>query len=178
MSVETIIKTEKETEEYVESKLSDARIQRMLTQQTTMQNQLDHYDKVKGRWIIADNILTIGGTLISLACVVVTTVTAGLNLPSLVSIIAGSITGSEILITASLVKGLTKPKVKTYSDRCALIRTYMNKVYVLSERSRNDNKISIEEIEEFNKLIDEYNLALFNNVTTTSIPTVSQTISI
>ena len=147
--------------------LSDARVNEMMNKKKELEKELKRYAKIRKRWGRADVGIKITGIVLASTGAVagiLTGVIAGpllipIFVPSL-PIIVGVLTASETILTGGLVIGLTSKKKAFYRDKCNLIQSYIDKMYLYIEKARNDNIITIEELDGFRKLMDEYNVAV------------------
>ena len=132
---------------------------------------LFHYVKLKKRWNKINNIVKITGlSLAGTTIVLGGFISSGIVLPlSIVAVSASSITTSSMIV-GSMLAGLsaadlliskittsafTSKKKKYYENKVLIIKSYIDKCYIYVEKSRNDNVITIEEIEGFRKLVHD-----------------------
>ena len=141
----------------------------MLSKYEDIERKLAHYEKIKKKWVKAEKIvLGIGLTasasvaIISLTIGIIGTAGAGLApaVGSAIAAITGGVASIKGFITLIISKGIIGKKIVHYRHICEAINTYLNRVYIYIEKSRSDGKISIEELENFNKLIAEMDDAL------------------
>ena len=71
------------------------------------------------------------------------------------AVIAG-IGAAEGAISGGIGFGLIKKKIHKFSVKCDMISMYVNRLYHFYQKAIEDKKISIEEMEEYSKLIHEY----------------------
>ena len=91
----------------------------------------------------------------AVASIVVGTMSGPLLIPILVPIV-GVLTASETILTGGLVLGLTSRRKAYYREKCNLIRSYVDRMYLLTEKCKQDGVITLEELESFRHLMDEY----------------------
>ena len=137
--------------------LNKSRIDTMFNKRQELEKQLHHYKKIKKRWGQFDTALKVSGTLLAgLGTVAGAAVGAIGAVPIAIPIIIGSLTAGEGIVTSGLVIGLTGKKKSAYRDRINLIQSFLDRMFVYIEKARQDNIITVEELEGFNKLMEEY----------------------
>jgi hypothetical protein len=148
-----------EKENY-EAAMNKSRIDEMSNKRLELDRQLKHYLKIKKRWDKADGSLKITGTILAGTSAVVGAVIAGLTvpltIPIVIPIVLGAITAGETIITSGLVMGLTGRKKSFYREKINIIQSYIDKMFVYSEKARQDGVITVEELEGFKHLMEEY----------------------
>jgi hypothetical protein len=148
-----------EKENY-EAAMNKSRIDEMSNKRLELDRQLKHYLKIKKRWDKADGSLKITGTILAGTSAVVGAVMAGLTvpltIPIAIPIVLGAITAGETIITSGLVMGLTGRKKSFYREKIRIIQSYIDKMFVYCEKARQDNVITVEELEGFKQLMEEY----------------------
>ena len=158
---------EEETDKIISDKINNAlniaRIGEMNLQKDILKKDLKRYNKMKSRWGKIDVGLKVSGAIFAstgaVVGVLVGTLTGPFIIPLLLPsmpIIVGVITASETLITSGLVIGVTSKKKSFYREKCKIIQSYLDKMYLYFERVREDNIITLEEINSFHKLLAEY----------------------
>ena len=81
---------------------------------------------------------------------------AGIAIPALVPAVIAGIGVAEGVISGGIGFGLIKKKIHKFSNKCDVISMYVNRLYHFYQKSIEDRKISIEEMEEYSKLVHEY----------------------
>ena len=81
---------------------------------------------------------------------------AGIAIPALVPAVIAGVGVTEGIISGGIGFGLIKKKIHKFSNKCDVISMYVNRLYHFYQKSIEDKKISIEEMEEYSKLIHEY----------------------
>jgi hypothetical protein len=144
--------------------LNKSRINEMINKRQELERQLQHYIKIKKRWSNADlSFKIIGGLLAAIGTTAGTVVGVIGAIPIAIPIIVGSLTAGETIITSGLVLGLTSRKTSRYREKIKIIQSYVDRMFVYIEKARQDSIITIEELEGFRKLMEEYQNAN-NNV--------------
>ena len=126
-----------------------------------------HYNKLKKKWNNFDSVVRYTGLALALGSTsAITIITAGAFLPVQTMLITVTALSSGAFLKLGffdiLSLKLAKNKRSKYASREQLINNYINKLWFLFEKSRNDNNITIEEIEKVRKLSDEYNNISFS----------------
>jgi hypothetical protein len=145
--------------------LNKSRINEMINKRQELERQLQHYIKIKKRWSNADLSVKIVGALLAAIGTTGGTVVGAIGaVPIAIPIIVGSLTAGETIITSGLVLGLTSRKTSRYREKIKIIQSYVDRMFVYIEKARQDSIITIEELEGFRKLMEEYQNANNNNV--------------
>ena len=136
----------------------------MLEKKAALEKDLKHYKKLKSTWNRIDLGLKIGGgilvgsmTIAGVVCGVV--VAPHLLIPILapqVPIIIGAVEGGLATILIGLNIGVTSRKKKYHKEKCKIVQSYLDKIWLYIEKARQDSIITVVELEGFNKLIEEY----------------------
>ena len=150
-----------ELDELTEGKLSKARATEIINKQKEMEKELKHYKKLCRKWKNAGNALRIigisGGCVITAAGGITAGIaSAGVAVPIVVPTVLASVGVIETAITQSVAFGYIRKKKHRFSEKYDLVNTYLNRLYHLYHRSIEDRVISLEEIEEFRRLVSEY----------------------
>src|ERR1700710_2019760 len=153
-----VVKSEAETTAMINQKLSEGRVKEMLNKKQELEKDLRHYKKVRSHWTRLDSTIKIIGTVAAVSASLGATVTATITgIPFIVPAILAGIAALDGALTEIVVVGWTSRKKKIFREKCELIQSYIDKLYIYTEKCKQDNIITIEEIENFHKLIDEYN---------------------
>ena len=96
--------------------------------------------------------ITAGAAVVATASIA----SAGIAIPALVPAVIAAIGVAEGVISGGIGFGLIKKKIHKFSNKCDVISMYVNRLYHFYQKSIEDKKISIEEMEEYSKLIHEY----------------------
>ena len=129
------------------------RVRYMKDKQNDLELKLKHYEKVKHHWSLARRILEgIGITTMVTLGVSSVVLTAGVLTAPLVPAIltGGSITATALFTT--LDKSLLKRREKHLKKKQASIKETLDKLHFYFEKCREDNVITLEEIEAFDKI--------------------------
>lgn len=145
----------------VEKNLSDARVKEIQSKRDMLNKDLIHYNKILKRWKRCDNAFK-GISVVILCGTTMCSIVTGIDMflsPLFVAIIAG-IGASESIISNSLLLALVKKKQHKYKKRIAHINEYISKSWYLFEKIRSDGVISLQEVNEFRVLIEQYEQGL------------------
>jgi hypothetical protein len=141
----------------LERNLSMARSREIELKMNELKKDLTRYQKVGKRWKKAATALKIisivilgATTVVSIAC----GVTAALS-PVFISIMA-AIAAGESVLSGALILGLMKKKKKKYIVKITLIKEYIDKSYFTYQKMNSDGIITLEELQQFQALIKEY----------------------
>ena len=141
--------------------LSDARIKEIQAKRHELEMNLKHYKKILKRWKTTGNVLKIT-TIIIIGGSAATSMVIGFGgfaVPLFVGILA-AIGVAEGIISETFTLGLIKKKTELFKKKIDHIQEYISKSWFLFEKSREDNMITLEEVNEFRKLMDEYEKGL------------------
>ncbi len=156
----TII-TATELDELTGCKLSKSRAMEIKNKVNELKHKLKHYKKCRNRWKKANRIihglgvgvgLAVGGTAAAVGIVG----TSGVLIPIAVPITLASVGAIETVITESVAFALIKRKIHKFGEKVNLVSLFVNRMYLLYHRAIEDKKITLEEIEEFQSLVKEY----------------------
>src|SRR3977135_1125372 len=141
--------------------LSDARIKEIQGKRQEMEKSLRHYKKILKRWKMIGNVLKIGSIII-VGGVGITSIVLGFGafaLPITLGILA-TIGATEGIISEAVVLGVVKKKVSKFKKKIEHIQEYISKSWFLFEKIRDDSIITLVEIDEFRKLMENYEKGL------------------
>ena len=141
--------------------LSDARIKEIQGKRQEMEKSLRHYKKILKRWKMIGSMLKIGSIVI-VGGIGITSIVLGFGafaLPITLGILA-TIGASEGIISEAVVLGVVKKKVSKFKKKIEHIQEYISKSWFLFEKIRDDSIITLVEIDEFRKLMENYEKGL------------------
>jgi len=139
----------------------------MTEKQNEIKEMLKHYKKLKNRWNTIDSILKTTNLTFTLIMTFSTAVSASLTVPVFVPIILGIVSASSS--TGIIAIKYSSKKKEYFKRKVRLIDEYLNKLYIFFEKSKADKIISVEEVEEFNMLLTEFENDLAKNVKNVTI---------
>src|SRR5271156_959381 len=141
--------------------LSDARIKEIQAKRHELEMNLKHYKKILKRWKTTGNVLKITNIIIVGGCSVTRIVLGfgALSTPLILGIMAG-VGGAGGIISEFLVLGLVKKKKELFKKKIDHIQEYISKSWFLFEKIRGDGIITLQELDEFRKLMDQYEKGL------------------
>ena len=160
-----IIKSAEETKELVNKAINPMRVKEMLLQRDILNKDLKRYQKLNKRWKKVDKSIKISATIFIGLTSIATAISSPLIIPLVypwIPIFLGVLSGTESILLGGTVFGLTNKKKKFYLDKCKHIQSYLDKMYLYIEKCKEDGIITLEEIEGFRKLMEEYKLGLEN----------------
>ena len=135
----------------------------MTEKQNEIKEMLKHYKKLKNRWNTIDSILKTTNLTFTLIMAFSTAVSASLTVPVFVPIILGIVSASSS--TGIIAIKYSSKKKEYFKRKVRLIDEYLNKLYIFFEKSKADKIISVEEVEEFNMLLTEFESELKKLIT-------------
>ena len=137
--------------------LLQSRVKEMLDKKSELERDLNHYKKVRTHWTRFDSTLKIVGVVLTLS----TSITASVLIPLAAHVIIPTILAAVSAINAGLTEtvviAVSSRKKKLFRERCELIQSYLNKMFVYIEKCKDDSVITIDELEGFHTLIRDYN---------------------
>jgi hypothetical protein len=135
---------------------NSSRINYMLDKQKLLQEKLTHYKKIKGKWATANTVLKSIGISISCALAGASILTiAPLSIPIAAAILSGVSLGN-ITLANVLVEGFTSKRKRYFKLKCDHVRNNLNKLETFFIKCKEDNHISPNEFEQFQKLLKEF----------------------
>ena len=141
--------------------LSDARIKEIQGKRNELEKNLKHYKKILKRWKKIGNVLKVTSIII-VGGSAITSMVLGFGafaLPLVLAILA-AVGGTEGIISEALVLGVVKKKVAKFKKKIEHIQEYISKSWFLFEKIREDSIITLQEIDEFRKLMENYEKGL------------------
>ena len=157
------ILSEAETQKLFDAKLHEDRIKHMNSEYDTLKRDLKHYIKLKKKWNNVDLGFKVTGLVVisitGISAAICGTLAGPLIVPftaPAVPIVLGVLSSGESLLLSGLVMGLTKRKIKKFNSKCKLIQSYLDKLYYYIEHSKQDHIITLNEIQGFDNLMNEY----------------------
>ena len=154
----------KNISDQVNKNLSDARIKEIQGKRNEMEKDLKHYKKILKRWKHLGNVLKISSIII-VGGSAVTSIILGFGsftTPLILGILA-SIGATEGIISEGFILGIVKKKKELFKKKIDYIQEYISKSWFLFEKIREDNIISLEEVNEYRKLMQDYEKVLSVN---------------
>jgi hypothetical protein len=137
-------------------KLHDDKIKIMLDKQKALCEKLAHYKKIKKKWSTANTVLK--SVSISVSCLLagaaILTVTP-FAFPVVAAILSGLTIGNTTL-GQILVEGFTTRRKKYFQQKCDHINNYLNKMETLFIKCQEDGKITLDEFEQYQKLVHDF----------------------
>ena len=144
---------------------NEDRLEKMKREQALLQKDLEKYIRIRKSWNTADVAIKMTGTVLvfistSAAIVFGTVGSLGILTP-VVSGVGAAVLSSVTLFKTTFMEifsvGYTSKRKHMFQERVDLVKEFINKFYFYFEKAREDNIISLDEIKNFNKLLDEYN---------------------
>ena len=118
--------------------------------------QLKHYQKLEHRYLVTIKSLRGGSYVmgISLEGIAIGLQFTLIGLP--ISILAG-LSGLRVPMLVEFIIKLINNKRQKYLKKIIHIKEYLDKLYLFIEEAKQDKVISLEEIERFQSIIDDFN---------------------
>ena len=137
-------------------KLNEDKVNFMLDKQKLLKEKLAHYEKVKGKWTIANTVLKVAG--ISVTCILggasILTVSP-FSIP-LAAVILSGVSLGNMTVSNLLVEGFTSKRKRYFKQKRDHVRDYLNKMETLFLKCKEDGQISPNEFEQFQKLFKDF----------------------
>jgi len=137
-------------------KLHDDKIKIMLDKKKVLREKLAHYKKIKKKWSIANTVLK--SVSISVSCLLagaaIVTVTP-FAFPVVAAILSGLTIGNTT-IGQLLVEGFTIRRKKYFQQKCDHVNNYLNKMETLFIKCQEDGIITLDEFEQYQKLVHDF----------------------
>ena len=155
----------------IDDKISDGlnieRLKHMIRESTILEEQFIKYKKIQKPWNKTNNVVKLSGSILALltgsGVIIISVLTAGTT-PLLIvtssSIISSILSSTSLLsgfLTAVVSMRFTKRKKKQFNKRIKLTKEYQNKLFYYTQKVREDKNITLEELEKFDLLLNEYN---------------------
>lgn len=142
--------------------LNKARIDEMKLQLEILKKDEGRYRKLVRRWKNTANALT----YTSIVLVGITGLASGIILipalavPLLIPIILAPSGSLGVAFLEGINKKLCSTSIDKLEKKSALVKSYIDKIYYYTQKAYNDGIITVEEIEGFHKILDEYREAI------------------
>ena len=147
--------TEAELNRRIDKAKNKDRIRYMKDKQYELNNKLSHYEKVRHNWIIARRVLQGVGFVSTVTLGLATITVSGMfAIPLLPIILTGGGIGTMTLFSF-LDKSLFKFREKSLRTKQCKVKEIVDKLHFYFEKCREDNIITVEEIEAFDKIVKE-----------------------
>jgi hypothetical protein len=138
--------------------LNKSRIDEMKLQLESLTKDEKRYKKLLRRWKNTSKGITITGVVfvgvsgIASGIVLLPGLAVPLIIPGILGII-GVIGGTSL---EGFNMGICSNRINHLDKKSSLVRSYIDKIYYYTEKANSDGVITIEEIEGFHKILDEY----------------------
>lgn len=128
-----------------------------------LQKILLHYEKLRSKWNKASTILRVLGTGFGSILAIGGSVTAAVSsagfilplvIPAAIAAIGAVQTSTSEIVALTYIK----KKINKYYEKCELLNKYINRLYHFYHKAIEDEKITIIEMEEYFKILDEYKI--------------------
>jgi hypothetical protein len=149
----------------LDSKLSKSRASEIRMKVNELKKDLAHYKKLKRKWKHAFNVvrgvsISVGITAGAAVVVTASIASSGIAIPALVPAVIAGVGVAEGVISGGIGFGLMKKKIHKFSNKCDTISMYVNRLYYFYQKAIDDGEISLQEMEEYSRLIHEYESAI------------------
>ncbi|ESO91853.1 hypothetical protein LOTGIDRAFT_163212 [Lottia gigantea] len=135
----------------------ESRQQYMTNKQNELKVKLEQYNKCKKRWIRVDSVFKTLSVVLTVGTTVATAVTGGLSVPVLVPTVLATITAIQTSSCGLIAIGYTSKQKSHYKKKTEILNSYLKKLFIFFERSREDKNITIEE---FNEILEKYEMEI------------------
>jgi len=165
----TIVREEVVTD-LINKNINTNRLTHMNREIELIRTHLEKYKKIKNNYTKYDNLIrnvfTALSTISAIATIIISTMTPfgiiSLVVGSVLTAAFGSIPIIQSIISKLITSNFTSKRKKFFEDRIVLVNEYLNKLYYYIEKSKEDGIITIDEIDKFNSLIEEFQGKLNN----------------
>ena len=140
--------------------LNKARIDEMKLQLETLTKDEKRYKKLLRRWKNTSQGITITGAIFigisgfATGIILLPGLTVPLIIPGILPI-SGVIEGT---LLEGLNMCICSNRINHLDKKASLVRSYIDKIYYYTQKANSDGVITVEEIEGFHKILDEYEL--------------------
>jgi hypothetical protein len=146
-------------------KLSNQRAEIIKNKLQGLENLHKHYKKISNRWNKIAKGFRIGGISISSLCggaAIVTGVllSSGIALPLMIPAALSGVALVDEWIAECALHAYSKKKKHYFDNKCEIIQKYLNRLYNLEQKIIDDGKITVQEFESFEKVMQEYQAEL------------------
>ena len=154
-------KIESEKHSELLTKLSNQRGYIIQAEVKKLEDLVKHYEKVRRKWSKAQTVIRILGTglgsvLAVGGTVLATVASSGIAVPIIIPAAIGGFGAVQTGISELTTNTLIKTKVKKYSNKIHVIEKYVNRLYHFYHLAIQDAEITVEEMAEYYKILDEY----------------------
>ena len=138
--------------------LNKSRIDEIKLQLETLMNEEKRYKKLLRRWKNTSQGITITITILvgisgfATGIILLPGLTVPLIIPGILAI-SGVIEGT---LLEGLNMSICSNRINHLEKKSALVRSYIDKIYYYTQKANSDGVITVEEIEGFHKILDEY----------------------
>lgn len=155
-------------------KLNEDKVKIMLDKQKVMRDRLTHYKKIKKKWSVANTVLK--SVVLSITCLLsgaaILTVTP-FAFPIVAAILGGISIGNQTL-GHLLVEGCTSKRKKYFQQKCDHVNDSLNKMETFFIKCQEDGRITLEEFEQYQKLVRDFENDLNLNLNSKEIKKVQE----
>ena len=128
----------------------------MLDKQKVLKEKLAHYKKIKNKWAQANTALK--SVVLSITCLLggaaILTVTP-FAFPIVAAILGGLSIGNQAC-GHLVVEGFTSKRKKYFQQKCDHVNDYLNKMETLFIKCTEDGVVTLEEFEQYQKLVRDF----------------------
>ena len=153
-----ILPYNKNISDQVNKNLSDARIKEIQVKRHKLEQNLKHYKKILKRWKKMGNVLKISSLVFLSVTTACATTLGAFAVPIVLEIsgASGAVGSIEVIVSDIFILGLIKKKTTLFKKKIDYLQEYISKSWYLFEKIRDDNIITLDEVQEFRKLMDKY----------------------
>ncbi len=153
--------TKSELDELTDGQLSKARATEILNKQKEWDKLAKHYKKILKKWKKGRNILrglslgfsiSVGAASATLAAVV----SSGVALPIAIPIAMGGVAALEEVITNTVLFAYVNKKIHRLKEKYQSVNNSLNRLYHFYQMAIEDKKITIDEMFEYRRLVQEF----------------------
>jgi len=136
--------------------LLQSRVKEMLDKKLELEKELKHYAKIRKNWTRIDSTLKISAIILAISTSAAVSVVIPMAVTFIIPTTVAVASATSVLAIEGFVFRVSSRKKRLYRERCELIQSYLNKMFVYIEKCKDDSIITIEELEGFHRLMYEY----------------------
>jgi len=142
------------------AELNKEKMKNLMMFHDSLVTQMKHYRKLKCKWNVVKNVMHYSKYPVGVAMIGgdVALAFTGVGLP--IAIAGGVVTAVELVGSNIVEDTLMKRKVQKYRQKTLFFKEWIDKMHVFVTDATRDGIIDDKEIEQWNKLKEEYNTAL------------------
>ena len=150
-----------------EDKIQKIRSEIIINKCKELEKQTLHYNKLRSRWNKISSTLRISGVIIGGTLTISAAIISSLSIvsiPIVIPITVGIIGSIQTTSSELLAFTYVKRKIKEYDNKLEKLNKFINRLWLFYHKSSNDKNITLDELDQFYKIIDEVESNKHNKV--------------